>query len=181
MARVVASYVAEFYEKPCSPKGFPLRVMPALQLCLRSWKGKQGKPYYFTIVSIPKEISVCRASQTKLQMSTLFPSTPRMVNLCELDNRILPSYFSAQQVGPPFEEKPQHCCPKNIVLCNTWWFKAEFLFRLMFLGWLFFRNILPKREAACKFPIKIGNVLINSPGLSYGALLKRSMNLEDLG
>lgn len=106
MARVVASYVAEFYEKPCSPKGFPLRVMPALQLCLRSWKGKQGKLYYFTIVSIPKEISICLASQTKLQMSTLFPSTPRMVNVCELDNRILPSYFSAEQVGPPFEEKP---------------------------------------------------------------------------
>lgn len=67
------------------------------QLCLHRWKGKQGKQYCFTIVSIQKGISVSLASQTKLQMSTFCLYTPRMVSLFWNDNRILLSYFGMKK------------------------------------------------------------------------------------
>lgn len=35
---------ADIYQKPCSPKGFPLRGLPMLQLCLRAEnENKQGR------------------------------------------------------------------------------------------------------------------------------------------
>lgn len=140
------SQLADIYEKPCSPKGFPLRVMPALRLCLNSWKRKQGKPYYFTIVSIQKEILVGLARQTKLQMSTLSLDTPQMVTLSELTIgwSHLTLFSPEQQMGPLLFWP---CWPKKVVCSNTWWFKAEFLFRLTFLGWLFSAAYsLPKRR-----------------------------------
>lgn len=120
-----------------------------------SWKWKQARPYYFTIVSIQKKISICLESQTKLQMSTLSRYTPRMVNLFWTDeNRKLQSSFSLEwqtiPLSPLGEKKPpQHCRPKKGVLSKTWWFKVEFLFGRTSLGCLFSGTFcLPQREAA---------------------------------
>lgn len=145
----MAGEVASWHLQALFSKGFPLRVMPALQLCPSSWKWEQGKQYNLQLLVFRK--FHCAWKQIKLtdvQPLSLY-THPGWQTFSQLMMKAgcsyFPSMWNSKQVSFLRGKKSLAVLSKGKLCFQNMMIQVEFLFRLTSLCRFFSEAIcLPK-------------------------------------